>query len=246
MHDLNDFSLVDMVQLGAALRRIAADAPCLETAAGRITQYLMTHLVDQQTHEQQCALVRFFKTHPFADLPVPLQEFARGVLEERQYGPEVRCLTLLGSAGIEPEWNGRAGSKGHQAIPLPSVQIVSAAPMIASLIRQLGLDISAVIEPSPALFVERGQRSFNVFHVPQALGSPYLPAQDQFVKPCGIQSVLGCGGLLSTGDLFALILFSRTAIDRGVAEMFATVALNIKVAILPLERRVFAPPDEVQ
>lgn len=240
MHDLNDFSLADMTALGAALRRIAGESACLETAAGRITAHLFTHLVDRGTHEPQCALVRFFKTHPFGALPAPLQEVAGSVFDERRYAPEVRCLTLMGSAGSQPEWNGRAGSKGHQAIPLPSVQMVSAAPMISSLIKQLGLDISAVVEPSPALFVELGHRSFNVFHIPRALGSPQVPAQDEFVEPFGIQSVLGFGGLLSTGDLFALILFSRTAIDRDVAEMFATVALNIKVAILPLERRVFA------
>lgn len=244
MHDLTDFSLVDMTELGAALRRIARESASLEAAASGITRHLMTHLVDRDTKEPQCALVRFFKTHPFADLPASLQEFAARVLGERQYAPEVRCLTLLGSSGTRPDWHGRAGSKGHQAIPLPSVQIVSAAPMIASLIKQLGLELSAVVEPSTALFLEMGQRSFDVFHVPEAVGSPYVPAQDEFVRPFGIRSVLGCGGLLSTGDLFALILFSRAPIDRDVAEMFATVALNVKAAILPLDRRVFARSNE--
>lgn len=240
MHDLQDFSLVDMTELGAALRRAAGASASMEEAAGKVAAHLFDHLADRHTRERQCALVRFFKTHPFGALPEPLQDLAGGGPGGRPFGPQVRCLTLLGSAGVEPAWNGRAGSKGHQAIPLPSVQMVSEAPMISSLVRQLGLDVSAVVEPSTAMFVEMGQLSFNVFHVPEAHGSPHLPAQAQFVAPYGIRSVLGCGGLLSTGDLFALILFSRAPIERDVAEMFATVALNIKVSILPLERKVFA------
>lgn len=84
MHDLRDFSLVDMTELGAALRRIAGESACLEAAASGITQHLMTHLVDRDTGEPQCALVRFFKTHPFADLPASLRDFAERVLGERR------------------------------------------------------------------------------------------------------------------------------------------------------------------
>jgi hypothetical protein len=61
------------------------------------------------------------------------------------------------------------------------------------------------------------------------------------VIPHGIRSVLGFGGVLPSGDLFAMILFSRVRIPREIAELFKTLSLNVKVALLPfVDRRVFA------
>ena len=45
--------------------------------------------------------------------------------------------------------------------------------------------------------------------MPEAAGSPYIPAQEDFVQPVGIRSVLGFGGMLPGGDIFVVILFSR-------------------------------------
>jgi len=44
--------------------------------------------------------------------------------------------------------------------------------------------------------LDHDEQTFNVFHIPSALGSPFVPAQD-FVKQYEVQSVLGCGGRLS-------------------------------------------------
>jgi hypothetical protein len=89
--------------------------------------------------------------------------------------------------------------------------------------------------------VDATEHTFNVFHVPNAVGSPYIPAQKEFVIPYGVQSVLGFGGLLAPGELFATILFSRTPIPRDVADLFKSLALNVKVAMLPFAgARVFS------
>jgi hypothetical protein len=53
------------------------------------------------------------------------------------------------------------------------------------------------------------------------------------VIPYGIRSVLGFGGILHTGDLFAVIIFSKVPIVRNTAELFKTLALNVKIALLP-------------
>lgn len=53
----------------------------------------------------------------------------------------------------------------------------------------------------------------------------------------GIQSVLGFGGLLASGDLFAVILFSKVAISPDAADQFRVVGLNLKIAILPFARK---------
>jgi hypothetical protein len=68
-----------------------------------------------------------------------------------------------------------------------------------------------------------------VFHVEDALGSPYIPAQE-FVTSFGIKSVLGFGGILGTGDLFAVILFATVHVPASAADRFRTLALDVKGA----------------
>ena len=68
-----------------------------------------------------------------------------------------------------------------------------------------------------------------------------VAAQEEFVRPYGIASVIGLGGLISTGDMFALILFSKVPISRDVADLFAVLGLNLKIAILPMLNRSLRP-----
>ena len=114
--------------------------------------------------------------------------------------------------------------------------------MLWQLITQFGLEARALLEPDPALFVDLEQKSYNVFHVAAAEGSPFVPSQEQFVRPYGIRSVLGFGGLLPGGELFAAILFARSAIPRATADLFKILALSAKLALLPFAGGpVFAP-----
>jgi hypothetical protein len=118
---------------------------------------------------------------------------------------------------------------------------IARSPMIGQLLRQLGVDVGSLLHPDPEMLLDAAHHTFNVFHVSDAVGSPYIPAQDDFVRPYGIRSVIGFGGVLSAGELFATILFSRAPIARAQAELFRTLALNMKVALLPFSgRRVFA------
>ena len=43
--------------------------------------------------------------------------------------------------------------------------------------------------------------------------------------------MIGFGGLLRTGDLFSVILFSRVRVDADSAERFRNVALDVKYAL---------------
>ena len=81
--------------------------------------------------------------------------------------------------------------------------------------------------------MDLAEKAYNVFYVPEAIGSQYVPVQEEFVIPFGIRSVLGFGGILPSGNLFAIIMFSRVRIEPDTAEMFKTLALSAKVAILP-------------
>jgi hypothetical protein len=131
-------------------------------------------------------------------------------------------------------------SQGHQAIPLPSKEIVNRIPMMRNLIKQMGLSIETIINPDPDLLLDLSKKTFNVFYVPDAVNSPYIPAQENFVKPYGIKSVLGFGGILPSGNVFSVIMFSKTAISSNTANLFNTLALNVKMLILPFDDHVFA------
>lgn len=213
----------------------------MEEVANRVVHHLYEQFVDEHTGEPALALARFFKTHPYGELSELLSAIAQPMVENHAVSAKTPCLTLLATTGQQPEWRSRQASTGHQVIPLVSEQLVAHSPMISQLIQQFGLDVSTVLSPNPDLLVDLEQKTFNVFHVANAIASPFVPAQDNFVIPYGIRSVLGFGGMLPSGNLIAIILFSKVFISRDTAEMFKTLALNVKMAALPFDRgRVFA------
>ena len=236
------FTRSDMIACEAALRKLGQGAGSMEEVADRIVRHLYDHLVDPRSGERSCILVRFFKTHPFGELDPGLRRIALDVLGRPPDSPAMKCLTLLATAGVRPEWNSRESSAGHRAIPLPDALVADRLPMLGQLIKQFGLEVGAVLDPDPALLLDLEQRTYNVFHVPEAPGSPYVPAQGEFVIPFGVRSVLGFGGMLPRGDLFAVILFARVPIARATAALFRSLALSVKLAVLPfVGRAVFVP-----
>lgn len=237
-YDLARFRLSDMISCSATVRRLGAGAASMEEAAGNVVRHLYDHLVDPATRRRECALVRIYKTHPFGELDASLQAFARGVAGTHELSPESRCLVLLATVGDQPAWNARATSVGHRAIPLASEEMVGRFPMISQLVLQLGLAPADVVQPRPGLLTST-ERTFNVFYVPHAAQSRFIPAQRDFVAPCGIESVLGFGGAFPSGDLYAAVLFSRVAIPAATAELFKTLALGVELALLPFVGRVF-------
>ena len=153
----------------------------------------------------------------------------------------MKCLTLLATVGDQPQWNSRANSQGHMAIPLASEQVIASIPMISRLVSQFGLDVSAVVKPEPGLIGDLAQKTYNTFYIEQAAGSQYIPAQDEFVIPFGIQSALGFGGILTSGELFAVIMFSKTPIPAATAENLKALAPKVKEAVLSfVGAKVFA------
>jgi hypothetical protein len=226
---LHTFGLREMLRVGLDLRRRTSTSQSLEALAQETVRYFHDECRDDDGN-RECVLVRFYKTHPFGELPADLQAFARGAMTGIPL-PTTQCLTLLATAGDEPAWNSRTASRGHQAIPLPSAQMVEQAPMIAELVRSMGLDVNAVVSPHLDLIQSLSGKTFNVFHVPEAEGSPYIPAQDEFVRRYGVRSVVGFGGILVTGDFYAVILFSRVPVSTEVADRFRNLALDLKLAI---------------
>jgi hypothetical protein len=149
---------------------------------------------------------------------------------------------------VQPEWNSTIHSKGHRVIPLQNEEMVKKIFfMIYEFIDQMGMDISNVLYPDTKLSSELEERIFNVYHVPEALGNPHIPAQKEFVIPFGVKSLMGFGGMLPTGNLFILLIFSKTKIPRNTANLFKNISLNVRMALLPfVNEKIFViDKDEI-
>jgi hypothetical protein len=244
--DLARLRFADAVTVGQQLRRCNARSSREVDAAQCVAEYLYDIFRDPVTNSPNCALVRCFQTHPYAGLPAEMQSIARRMLGGSEPAPGVRCLTLLGTRGIEVGWNRPEASVNHQVIPLIDTATVEAMPMVARLLDQMGLEAADIVGPKTKLLMDASQyRNFGVFHVETALGSVHIPNQQTFVEQYGIRSVVGMGGLLPSGEIFAVILFARVVISPEAAVLFRTLALSVKLAFLPFApNEVFSAPTE--
>ena len=235
MPSLATFSLADMAECAAELRKLGTGAASSEDVAQRVAGFLYSQLGDARTGERDCALVRCFLTRPYRTLDPLSQACARQVLGRAPRSSEVKCLTLAGTAGLRPEWNDREHSRRYRAIPLISAQFIAQFPMFSQLLQQLGVALESASHVESDLLVDWVEQTFNVFHVPEAKGNPAVPVQASFVIPYGIESVLGFGGVLPSKTLFMVILFSRQHVSRETAELFKPLALSVKLALSPFE-----------
>lgn len=236
MYDLTQFGLKDMSECGLVLRNIGKNTNSVEEVSDRIIKYIYQNIVGKKTQEKSCVLIRMFQTIPYKKLTPELQEYASKLLNYRPVNPNLKCLTLLATAGEKLEWNLRQKSTGHKAIPLENKEAIAKIPMISRLIQQLGLDPGQVLEADPNLLADLEQKMYNVFYVDDALGSPYIPAQESFVIPFNIKSVIGFGGLLPSGNMFVVLMFLRVKVPRETIDLLKPLALDVKIALLPFEQ----------
>lgn len=237
MYNLSRLTLADMAHASSRLRKLGQGARSMEEAAQRVVRFFYDEFGVPESCERGCVLVRMYKTHLFGELPTELQAFARQAAQT-DLAPHVRCLALLGTVGVEPAWCARQRSQGHRAIPLPSVDAVARLPMVAQLVSQLGYDVAQLLTATSGTLLDSEERTFNVFHVPEAAGSACIPAQG-FVDQYNVKSVLGCGGQLPDGSLYAFIAFARVPVSRETAETFKPLALAAKLALLPFLSTTF-------
>ena len=234
MPSLRGFGADELRECSDAIRALHLDARSMEEAAQRVVRYLYDSLCEEDG-TRSCVLVRLYKTQTYGTLEPGLQEFARNVAGE-DLAPSDRCLTLLATGGDVENWWFRDRSRGHKAIPLASEQMVERFPMVSQLLRQLGVDVASMMAPPSERLRQMARQTYDVFHVGDALGSPHIPAQEDFVVPHQVRSAIGFGGFLFTGDLYAVILFSRVPVSRHAAEYVRLLSLAVRVPLLAFGR----------
>ncbi|MEK7867610.1 MAG: hypothetical protein AAB434_13095 [Planctomycetota bacterium] len=165
--------------------------------------------------ERSLVLSRVYLSLPYSSLDSGGAQFAR-----ETFGidpkPADLFLCLVGTWGDQEEWKDLRRSKGHRAIPL-NRETVTTVPMLARCFQQIGFDLEVVLAGEKGIRLEGVSRSFGLFHVEDAQGSPYIPAQDGFVKPLGVRSALGCGTMLPNGAVSIWIGFSRHTVTASSA-----------------------------
>ncbi len=242
--DLRRLTVAEIILLGAAVTRGIWRADNLEEAAGILTARLRDTLWDPDSDRSAVVLARFYRTISFRDLEPGLQEFAASAGRMGPSGPpepDTKCLTLMGTVGDEPAWNSRHHSVSHRAIPLRSPEVVNRLPMVSRLISDLGMSVRALVAGRPSLEGLEHLEDGRVFHVQHAQRSPSIPDQDGFVTPYGVRSAIGFGGPLESGDLWAIVLFTRVEITPSLARLFRFLSTDVRIAMRPvLTRRFFA------
>lgn len=231
MYDMTLFTPQDMAKCSLVLRQLGRNTASMEATSQKIVKYIYQHFCDSQTGENNCVLVRLFKTHPYGELDDSLQQSARRLMNGNSPAADMKCWTLLAAAGAEPQWNSRHTAAENTTIPLVSAELVAQIPAISEMIREFGLDIPTLLGIEPERFLQLEPAVLNIFHVPEAKDNPLIPEQDSLIIPYQVKSVLGFGGLLRSGSLFAVVMFMKVKIPQNTAQMFKYLALSVKTSL---------------
>lgn len=218
-------------------------AQTLEAAAQQLAAALHT------TFEESVLLARVYTTVPFETLPPANQSFVRALAgEAADLKDTTPVLSLIGTHGQEADWNSRHKSQGHVGIPLISSAFVSAIPMIARLLHELGVPGDWVDSHDTNMILETIGHTAGLFFVDNATeatdtqGRKIIAAQD-FVSAYGVRSVFGIGGAYpDTGQILVIIVFCRLSVSRDTAEHFLPLVslFQNKTAALVGAQQIFA------
>jgi hypothetical protein len=211
------------------LRTDIRACPSLERAAQQVAKRI------HERFAEVAVLTRVYAVLKFGDLPADVTSFVEtlGKDDPSRIVPATPVLTLLGTHGVKEEWCDRHRSRGHKGIPLLSGAFVDAIPMLARLLRELGIDLSW-LDDAPEVATRRLLGGFNgTFYVQDAAtardgqGRRIIPAED-FVAEHGVKTVFGNGGFYPDGTLVVCIVFTRETLPRSTVERLASLISMVK------------------
>jgi hypothetical protein len=243
---LDSYTIEQIKGLQQRLDRELAATAYLSQAAQRCTDILF------QEFQQSLALVRMYATLPFRALP----EFDRAFVTrlaianrvQDQLTQDTLVLSLLGTRGLEPDWNDRRKSAGHLGIPLVDARFVASIPMVSRLLTEMGLGLDWVDRSETDIVTTVLGRMAGVFYVEDAAsavdrqGRRVIPAQD-FVSRYGVKTVFGVGGAYMNGVFLCLLFFTKESIPQAQVKRMTPIISVIKMATMEaaMKNHTFAP-----
>jgi signal transduction histidine kinase len=224
---LADFSLTDMIDCGAAIRYLSQQHRTERDFTNAVVRMLYEQFLDEEG-QPEFALVRLFQLQRYDELSPSLQALAQASIPG--VPSDANCLVLTATAGDRVSWCDVSNSRSHQVIPLPSAAALEGLPMIAALLGQLGIEVGGVTAHDS--LARPAPQPPGFFHVQHARNSPIIPAQKEFVVPCGIKSVVAFGDAMPDGRMFAVIGFAKHEISESVAQLMAHLSFSAKMGLL--------------
>lgn len=188
--------------------------PSHEAISQHLTQRLYEAMQDGDGPILQ--LVRVYRLCKYDELPYDLKQSADPQAPFR--------MVLTGTYGVESAWRDRGKSQSHKLIPVEPGTVRTNLPMFEYLlVGSMGVDLDVLYQTHDP--IEATQTSISgLVHIEDAFDSRYIPAQKNFVRPYGIESLVGFGGLLAGVNreltLYAMLAFSRQHIDEIGAANF--------------------------
>lgn len=195
----------------------------------RMSQHIVKSLFQSfgTPDEPEMALVRIYRLLPVSHLPADLRPL---VDQDEQY-----VMTLTGTYGLEDAWCDRRRSVNHKVIPIKKVMVSRLVPMFeAILVNGMQVDFQRLYATGDVVASTSGFGG--TFFVPNVAVSPeHIPAQEEFVRPYGIISEVGFGGVIAGGEdlisLYTLFAFSRVRISEQTAASFYAMRPLIGTAL---------------
>jgi hypothetical protein len=216
-----------ITQLWTTLEPRLQQSKLLEEAAQALATALHTQF------SESVVLARVYVTVPFDGLPPTNRAFVENLAESAGQATALKgttpVLSLVGTHGQEAAWGDRRSSKGHKGIPLISAAFVGEIPMIARLLRELGVPLDWIDSHDARRIVTTIGSAAGLFFVEDAAeatddrGRDVIPAQD-FVSDHGVKSVFGMGSAYPGGEILVLVVFCRDRIARTTSELFLPLA----------------------
>jgi len=182
----------------------------------------------EQSNRPMFALVRIYRLCHRAELLPELQAITDPTVSD--------WMALMGTVGIEPAWCDRRTSQGQKAIRAVGG---NRSPMLSAAFGHLGLGNLAhnrVIK-ADAPTLQQAESFTSYFYIPKALGSPFIPAQREFVERYQIKSVVGIGCHFVSKAIYLGLCFSTIAIDEANARKFASISPSISTLLALYDSR---------
>src|SRR5215470_11899564 len=190
-----------IAQLWSSVEPRVELATSLEEAAQALAAALYAQFAES------AILARVYVTVPFAALPLPTRAFVQALPGAAAALTGITpVLSLVGTQGQKADWNDRRNSRQHGAIPLISAEFVDGIPMIARLLRELGVPLDWIDSHDAQRLVTTIGSTVGLFYVEDAVqavddrGRKVIPAMD-FVFDYEVKSVFGAGGAYSDGQM---------------------------------------------
>jgi hypothetical protein len=188
--------------------------------------------------ERDAALVRAYASTILDKLTERRRAFALIAAPKLQATHSV--LSLVGSYGVESDWQDVYRSRGHLAIPLIDEKQIEDIPMMHALFKALG----SPLDPPARVRRMIGGGDNGLFYVGDAEadrdanGRAIVPATD-FVRKYQIKTVIAGGGLYLDRSFLCVIAFFRSSIDRKRADRMAAKMAAFKGAMARRVREGF-------